>query len=242
MTIRVGITGNRGFIGAALARHLACHPAFEVTDSPYDAHRRDAFAAGCDVIVHLAGVSRGEDGALLYATNVGIVRELIATLERVDFRGRVLLGSTTHIGRDTPYHASKREGARLLAEWARKSGGSFAALLMPNTFGPGSRPFYNSVISTFSAQLRAGETPEILTDAELALIDIQQLCAAIAGIILAGPDERTEIAIDPVAALRVSELKEKLQTFRDRPETPLCGRFESALYQTYYSYPENLTR
>ncbi|MGE4563759.1 MAG: NAD-dependent epimerase/dehydratase family protein [Victivallaceae bacterium] len=242
MTIRTGITGCRGFIGAALARHLECHPAFEVADSPFDAHRRDAFAAGCEVIVHLAGVSRGEDGAALYATNVGIVRELIATLERVDFRGRVLLGSTTHIGRDTPYHASKREGARLLAEWAARRGGSFTALLMPNAFGPGSKPFYNSVVSTFSAQLRAGETPVIPADADLALIDIQSLCAAIAGIILAGPDGRPEIAIDPVAALRLSELKEKLQTFRDRPETPLSGRFENALYQTYYSYPENIKR
>ncbi len=242
MTIRAGITGSRGFIGAALARHLECHPAFAVIDSPYDAHRRDAFAAGCDAIVHLAGVSRGDDGEALYRTNIEIVRELIATLERVAFRGRVLLGSTAHIGRDTPYHASKREGARLLAEWARKSGGSFAALLMPNAFGPGSRPFFNSVVSTFCAQLRAGGTPEIFADAELELIDIQQLSAAIAGIILAGADGRGEIAIAPVATLRVSELKKKLETFRDRPGIPLSGRFETALYQTYYSYPEIVKR
>lgn len=248
MTIHVGITGQSGFIGYHLCQTLNLHRTEftlvpfldEFFDRPADLA---AFAASCDVIVHLAGVNRHADPDTLEATNVALTRRLIEAMESTGSRPHVLFASSVQEERDNPYGRSKRACRMLLAGWAERTGASFTGMLIPNVFGPFGRPFYNSVISTFSHQLARGETPHIDVDATLNLIAVDELVAWIRQRIH-NTGAGTLCAEAPVAATAragVSELLEILSGFRDgyllqSTIPPLGTPFLVRLFNTFRSY------
>jgi len=63
----------------------------------------------------------------------------------------------------------------LFADQIFMNGSRTVSVRSPNTFGPGGRPFYNSVVSTFAYQLSRGETPKIQTDGAVELIYVGDL-------------------------------------------------------------------
>lgn len=241
--LRVGITGQSGFIGAHLFSALRLTPELEVVEFRRawwdDPTALAAFAARCDVIVHLAGLSRHPDGNFLKQTNVGLGVRLLDAAERAGNRPRLLLGSTTHEARDSNYHESKRELRRRF-EAADRAGVIHAAtLLMPNTFGPYARPFFNSVVATFCHQVARGEPATVANDAELELIYVGDLCAEIIRE-LRNPSGAPVFVPGGATAITVAELLGKLLAMRRQIDagTPvrLCGDFEAKLYVTLLSY------
>src|SRR5690606_31394586 len=160
--IRVGITGQAGFVGTHLYNHLGLQPeryeriSFE--DRYFDDFQllRD-FVNRCDAIVHLAAMNRHESEQVIYETNVGLVDKLIAAFKRTDSKPHVLISSSTQEERDNLYGRSKREGREALVNWATECEGKVSGLLIPNVFGAFGRPFYNSFIATFCHQLTHGD-------------------------------------------------------------------------------------
>ena len=179
--IRVGITGQPGFVGTHLYNELGLSPdefqrvPFE--DSYFQSEEAlCGFVRSCDVIVHLAAMNRHPDAQVLYDTNILLVSQLIAAMEKEDVTPHVLFSSSTQEEWDNEYGNSKREGRRLLEEWAEHSGGSFTGMVVPNVYGPFGRPNYNSFIATFCYKLTHGETPQVLQDSEVKLIYVGSLC------------------------------------------------------------------
>lgn len=178
--IRIGITGQPGFVGTHLYNTLGLFP---------DKYRRiffeDAyfqspdtlknFVRQCDVIVHLAAMNRHPDPQVLYETNLRLVHELIAAMEAEKVTPYVLFSSSTQEERDNEYGRSKREGRALLEKWAQRNHASFTGMVVPNVYGPFGRPNYNSFIATFAYKLTHGERPEILQDALVNLIYVGSL-------------------------------------------------------------------
>lgn len=180
--MKIGITGSEGFIGTAFRRYLTAlgetpvifpRGAFE---NPPEMGR---LCGQCDALVHFAGMSRHPDGELLLNTNLRLTAALIEGLKNSGGHAHVYLASTTHEQRPLPYHESKRRSRRMLEVWAAESGNSFTTLLMPNTFGPYAKPFFNSAVSTFCYQAAHGQTPERIDPAELKLIHVRTLCREI---------------------------------------------------------------
>lgn len=166
--INIGITGIDGFLGTRLADHITrTRPEWGVVPGHRELFASAAalaeFAASSCAIVHFAGLSRHADGKKLYRINMDLARKLFDAAASFSERRILLLASTTH-ERDLPYHRSKRDAEAL---FSRLPGGG--SLRLPNAFGPGGKPFYNSVVATFCFQLVHGETPEITQDAELEL-------------------------------------------------------------------------
>ena len=178
--LRIGITGQAGFIGTHLFNTLGLYPdryeriPFERAYFESEADL-DAFVGQCDAIVHLAAVNRHGDPQVIYDTNIGLVKKLIQALERTGSRAQVLFSSSTQEERDNLYGQSKREGRELLAAWAKKAGARFSGMVIPNVFGPFGHPFYNSVVATFCHQLAHEEMPRIEMDAEMKLIYVGEL-------------------------------------------------------------------
>lgn len=243
--IKVGITGQNGFVGKHLYNTLGLEPeAFELIDfnKGYfsDEKALDAFVSQCDVIVHLAAMNRHESEQFIYETNVGLVNNLIASLKRTNSQAHVFISSSTQEERDNLYGKSKKEGREALQKWAEEFGGKVTGLLIPNVFGAFGRPYYNSFIATFCHQLTHGEIPSIANDGQVNLIYVQELVEEIIKLIK-GSEHQPYYIVEARDSKKVSEVLELLENFKivylDKGEIPLLNsNFELNLFNTFRSY------
>ena len=178
--LKIGITGQAGFIGTHLFNTLSLHPdkyiRIPFRDEFFQSEEAlDAFVKQCDVIIHLAAMNRHNDPNVLYKTNIELVQKLIDPMERTNSKPYVIMSSSLQEERDNVYGLSKKEGRKLFNQWAERNGAKFTGLIIPNVFGPFGVPFYNSVISTFSYQICNKQEPKIEVDNELKLIYVGDL-------------------------------------------------------------------
>lgn len=244
--INIGITGQAGFIGTYLYNFLGLQQG--ITRIPFrdeyfeNSDHLEKFVAQCDVIVHLAALNRHSEPDLLYRTNIELVQKLITTMEKLNVRPHVLMSSSTQEERDNVYGRSKKEGRELFVNWSERNHTGFTGLIIPNVYGPFGRPFYNSVVSTFSYQLTHNETPKIETDAELNLIYIDQLLKEIYRVI----DQKIYQPVYPVPyqdSARVTDILAILTRFKtdyleNKILPDLSSRFETSLFNTFRNYIE----
>lgn len=178
--IKIGITGQAGFVGTHLFNTLGLFPdKFERIPFKDEYFQNEnalkEFVASCDAIVHLAAMNRHNDPEVIYNTNIGLVKQLISACEATNSTPHILFSSSTQEERDNLYGKSKKEGRELLEKWALNNQGQFTGFIIPNVFGPFGNPYYNSVVATFCHQLTHNETPKIEVDGEMKLIYVSEL-------------------------------------------------------------------
>ncbi len=246
--LRVGITGQAGFIGTHLFNYLNLKKE-EISTVPFEDRYFEnekllnSFVSGCDAIVHLAAMNRHPDPQVIYDTNISLVKTLINSLEATGSRPHVLFSSSTQEERDNLYGKSKQTGRELFESWARRNGSLFTGLVIPNVFGPFGKPFYNSVIATFCHQLTQGESPRIDIDAGLQLIYINELVGVFYKFITDSERESDIIKfkVPFTAGMKVTEILGLLETykktyFEDHCFPELSSPFEYNLFNTFRSY------
>ena len=243
--LKIGITGQKGFVGTHLYNTLGfLLNEFERID--YDIsffsndRDLDRFVAQCDVIVHLAAMNRHKDPNVIYATNIELVEKLIASLKRTKTNAHILFSSSSQEEKDNSYGKSKKKGRILFENWAKKTGGAFTGLIIPNVFGPFGKPLYNSVVATFSHQITHGEVPEIQVDGELKLIYVGELVSEILKKIKERKNESL-FSVPHTSKAKVSEvlslLKKYKTEYQDKGEIPLINNpFELNLFNTFRCY------
>ncbi len=244
--MRVGITGQAGFVGTYLYNTLALHK--EVERVPFEdsffnneASLRN-FVKNCDVIIHLAAMNRHPDPQVIYDTNITLTKQLIFAMEEEKVTPYLFFSSSTQEEQDNLYGKSKKEGRELFEDWAKKNGSSFTGMVVPNVYGPFSKPYYNTFIATFAHQLIKGETPSIQIDANVKLIYIDSLCKFIIDRIKESHSkviERVEIPYD--FDKKVTEILSLFEKFSNLyvkfgyiPE--LIDKNEINLFNTFRSY------
>lgn len=225
--IKVGITGQPGFVGTHLFNTLGLYPdefervPFEDAFFQSDAELRQ-FVKKCDVIVHLAAMNRHPDPQVIYEINLKLVNQLIDAMDVEQVRPHVLFSSSTQEERDNEYGKSKREGRTLLEKWAQRNDASFTGMVVPNVYGPFGRPNYNSFIATFCYKLTHGETPQVLQDSDVRLIYVGSLCNHI---------------LDKIRAVRITGLpvieRDKVPYDFDKKVTEILSLFE--MFKDIYS-------
>ena len=241
--IRIGVTGASGLLGW----HFRCfmhgatgfdvHPAGR--DIFEDASALASFVDRSDVIVHLAGVNRG-DPELLERANELFARRLVDECTRSERRPHILYSNSIQAEGDSPYGRSKRRAGEILEDWATTAGATTTNILFPHVFGECGRPFHNSVVSTFCHQLAHGEQPSVNTGGVLELTHAQQAAATIAGAITntdLGNVERVRVAGRKTT---VGDLFADLRSFATSYGSGRIPRFSDghslALFNTYRSY------
>lgn len=243
--LKIGITGQEGFVGTHLFNTLRLSPV-EYSAVEYDISffkndvELDKFVSECDVIVHLAAMNRHNDPEVIYNTNIDLVQKLIASLERTNSKPHIIFSSSSQEERDNPYGKSKKEGRLLLENWALSTGGSLTGLIIPNVFGPFGHPYYNSVVATFSHQISHGETPKIEVDGELKLIYVGEL---VSEILIKAKEKKSESLynVPHTSLAKVSEilnlLKKYKTEYQDKGEIPAINNtFELNLFNTFRCY------
>lgn len=179
--LRIGITGQAGFVGTHLFNRLGLQPelfeqiAFE--DSYFQSvDKLCEFVKQCDVIVHLAAMNRHQDPQVIYNTNIKLTKDLIAAMKAQNVTPHVMFSSSTQETLDNLYGKSKKDGRELLEQWANQNGASFTGLVVPNVYGEFSRPNYNTFIATFAHKLINDEKPTVMVDNDVKLIYVGSLC------------------------------------------------------------------
>ncbi|MDI3528165.1 MAG: UDP-2-acetamido-2,6-beta-L-arabino-hexul-4-ose reductase [Tenuifilum sp.] len=224
MMIKVGITGQSGFIGTHLYNTLGLYPdVFEripfEDDYFENPEKLYQFVKSCDAIVHLAAMNRHNDPQVIYETNLSLVNKLINACEVTGSKPHILFSSSTQEERDNLYGKSKREGRMLFEEWAKQSHSQFSGFVIPNVFGPFGKPYYNSVVATFCHQLTHNEEPRIEVDGELKLIYVSELVKHFIDRILlfaeskAGSNTET-FHVPHTKTIKVSSILAKLNEFK----------------------------
>jgi UDP-2-acetamido-2,6-beta-L-arabino-hexul-4-ose reductase len=248
--IRIGITGQAGFVGTHLYNEIGLFSdTFEripFEDAYFDQPEMlVAFLRRCDVVAHFAAVNRHPDENELYNINVDLVNRLINVLAKEKLRPHIIFSSSTQESLDNPYGRSKREGRHLFETWAQNSHASFTGLIIPNIYGAFGRPQYNSFVATFCHKLTHGEEPVIITDNKVDLICVSSLCREILSEIKSAQSSEfpiiKEIHIKPDFTRTVSEILKTLRLFKkEYLEAGIIPALEDMdvvnLFNTFRSY------
>jgi len=236
----IGITGVDGLLGWHLRSFLHGQAGVTVrgADKPEFASGEALlkFVSGCDAIVHLAGMNRGDE-AEVARVNVELTEALLGACSAAGAKPHIVFSSSTHISRGTPYGESKKKCAALIRAWASSNGATFTNLVLPNVYGESGRPFYNSAVSTFCHQLAHGEKPEVKQDAGMELLHAQEVAREI----YARIQQRYDGELYPPGhKITVSALLAKLQEMAGKYAAnvipDLRDGFDRDLFNTYRSY------
>lgn len=246
--IKVGITGQGGFMGSHLYNFLATKSekieriSFQRNSFKNETELQN-FVETCDVIVHIAAMNRHEDQQVIYDTNVDLVQKLIHACEATNSKPKIIFSSSTQEEKDNLYGKSKRDGKQLLEKWAKQYGGSVSSLIIPNVFGPFGKPFYNSFIATFSHQIAQGEQPTVINDSTVNLIYINELSQTFYTEIIKQDVENIQSYVVPhTSSRKVSEILGLLKEFKiqyvDNGQVPKVdlNSFELDLFNTFTSF------
>ncbi|AHW61321.1 epimerase [Draconibacterium orientale] len=248
--MKIGITGQAGFVGTHLYNTLGLYPdKYERIPFEDDFFKSEEslqqFVKQCDAIVHLAAMNRHKDPEVIYQTNIKLVNQLIEACEATQSAPHILFSSSTQEERDNLYGKSKQEGRELLEKWAENNNARFTGLVIPNVFGPFGQPYYNSVVATFCHQLTHNENPTIQTDGEINLIYVAELVAEITGQIERPVTDAqspvTKYFVPNTSQIKVSALLDKLSEFKknyfEKGIIPnLDEPFERNLFNTFLCY------
>lgn len=239
---RIGITGNTGFVGKHLSEMVAGRADLDLV--PFErAYFEDpmslrAFVKDCDVLIHLAGMTRHPDQNYLYEANVLLCQKLVDAMEAENVKPLVMFSSSIHEFREIAYGRAKLEGGRLFSEWADRNHASARRYIFPNVYGPGARPFYCSFVANFAYQLTHGLEPQIQIDAPIRMVYVKNLCRFLLSEIYSRGIERIVVPYD--VELKVSEVLAQFRafiktdgSFVDRPADGYLRDF----YDTLISYP-----
>ena len=243
--LKIGITGQSGFVGTHLYNSLGLHPEeFERVpfnkDYFFNQQQLEQFVSQCDVIVHLASINRHNDPQVIFETNIELAQKLVDALEFTKSKAHVLFSSSTQEVRDNEYGNSKRIARELLHNWSKINGSKFSGLIIPNVFGPFGQPNYNSVIATFCHKLTHNEQPTIAVDGELKLIYVGELVEVILSEIRSSQSQ-AELRVASTATAKVSELLFLLEKYKSEYQEKgiipsIVTIFELNLFNTFRSY------
>lgn len=234
---KIAITGAGGFLGFHL-RAAAKEHGYEifpvVLGKSFDEVQAQLAINGADQLIHLAGVNRGTDeeisqGNTIFATQL---ESVLALVERPP--AEIVYANSIQAGNGTVYGTAKQRGGETLATAAQRAGAAYADILLPNLFGEYGRPFYNSVVATFSHQIVNGERPEIQQDNELQLLHAQN-----AADVLLGNVNRVKMAdlSHRETVTGIKDLLEEFAKFYSAGEFPdMSSPFRRDLFNTYRSY------
>jgi len=249
--MKIGITGQSGFMGTHLFNYLGLKEGVEripFEDEYFQDHKKlQTFVKSCDVIVHLAAMNRHGDPQVIYDTNIELVNKLINACEATDSTPHILFSSSTQEERDNLYGKSKFDGRKLLENWAERNNAQFTGLIIPNVFGPFGNPYYNSFIATFCHQLTHGEQPKIDVDGEVKLIYVGKLVNEIFNVIC---DSSIVTSMQPLVTnyqlpittkIKVSKVLTLLESYKanyfEKGIIPnLDDEFKKNLFNTFLCY------
>lgn len=209
--IRVGITGNTGFLGQHLSQAVIDENGLSlipfVKEMFFQQKVFNHFVNQIDCLVHLAAVQRDREENLL-KENLLLTNIVIESLKNSG--KHLIFTSSIQENNCSAYGKSKKQSRELFAEAAQKYGFAFSGLILPNVFGPKAKPNTTSVVATFCDAITKKKEAKIIVNKEISFIYVDDLIHQIIEII---KNRRTfdNRVIQPEVKIGVKELLNVLQ-------------------------------
>ena len=199
------------------------------------------------MIIHLAAVIKNKDKKILQDVNFELMKKLLFSHEKSNSKPAIFFASSTQENLSTIYGLSKKELSKSLEKWSYKSKAYSRVFIIPNVFGPFSKPYYNSVVSTFCYQLSRNINTELKINKELELIYVNNLVNRMIDEISIFFETRTEqhlfkrIDILHEKTIHVSSLLSKLEDYKSyyihKNKIPNFNEnFDRDLFNTFLTY------
>ncbi len=149
--MKIGITGADGFVGRYLVSALSEAILFQGDLTNLNDVR--SFVKDCDRIYHVAGKNRANAGAIL-KNNLVSTANIILSMKLENKYPELIFASSqqVHWNADSEYGFTKAVEEDIVQRASK-----WCIYRIPNVYGPGGKPFYNSVIATFCYQISEGE-------------------------------------------------------------------------------------
>ncbi len=240
--VNVLVTGSQGFLGKALGNKLKSLPNVRLLEF-YRTHTEADLANAleqADIIFHLAGEVRPQSqDSEFELSNAQLTDNICAILEGLAKATPVVFASTVHAQHPkNAYGFSKLRAENRLKKYSECNGAPVSIYRLPHMFGPGCKPHYNSVISTWMHELSHGQEINVFDRSipmtyvySLDLIDDWIKCL----------DEQPLDLFKFVSPTinyetTLGEVEDVLRKFAEQREIVLHSMFETKLYDTYTTY------
>lgn len=240
---KIAITGAGGFLGfhlRAAAQEYGIQPVGIPLGQQFDLEQAQTALNGADTLIHIAGVNRGTDQEVAEG-NALFAQQIAESLDGIEQPpATIRYANSIQTGNDSSYGTAKQRAADTLLAATERMGVSFADITLPNLFGEYGRPFYNSVVATFSHLIANGEQPEIQHDQELQLLHVQDAADVLLG---AARIEHIAELSHCATVSGVQQLLEEFSTYYSAGEFPdLSTTFRRNLFNTYraHTFPEHV--
>jgi UDP-2-acetamido-2,6-beta-L-arabino-hexul-4-ose reductase len=240
--MRVGITGSSGFVGSHLRfllhERMNDHECILIEKEDFlHQEKLSQKLAVCDIVVHLAGLNRGDEDEI-YDTNISLTKQLLSVCDKGQNKPKIIFLSSVHNSRDTAYGRSKRESEALIKTWGEKTGSPTVSIVAPNIFGEFCKPNYNSFIATLCSELVEQKPSVVNGSAIVELLYVRDLCALIFRMFTDHTHGASYRCVG--REVHVGDIHSTLTRFRDEyfsDVIPLfADRFELHLFNTLRSY------
>jgi UDP-2-acetamido-2,6-beta-L-arabino-hexul-4-ose reductase len=243
--MKVVLTGAAGFLGwhtRVRLRAVTEHEVVPVTrDSWADLQQH---LAGVDAVVHVAGVNRGSPEEV-ESDNVRLAKDVAYAVTQAGAPVRVVFANSIQAGNETPYGAGKAHAAEVLAHATKEVDGRFVDVRLPNLFGEGGRPAYNSFVATFVDAVVRGQEPSV-QDRAVDLLHAQDAAQSLIDA-LDTPEDRLEPAGTSTSVVEVLDLLREFHTtyassgdfppLHTKLRVDLFNTYRTALFPTGYPIP-----
>jgi len=267
MTLRIVVTGAKGFIGKHLCKALHELPLYpiitEVTRDNWESDEAAASIAEADVVFHLAGTNRAEEETTFYKGNVDTTIRICELMDRttLDFPPCVrenyppllVYASSLHADRDDWYGKTKLRAEQHIKAAAENKVVYADIVRLPNVFGPGALPFYNSFAATCCYRAANGQPTAAAIDGTTSfpLCHVRDVVSLFMDLLFnylklnrdAGTREEWYLhtlvnAVTQISAFDLVALIQHIQAsvMSGGPMPDMSSQFMRDLYTTYLSY------
>lgn len=238
--MNVGITGFRGFIGKNVISIFRNKYKIELIKLDEEILNNESVTVDLEWILHFAGVNRANSNADFIKGNVDYTNLLIKYCSSMDIKPKIFFSSSQRVSGNDIFAETKKTAEGIIADYNKDNGFENEIHRLPNIFGKGARPNYNSFVATFCFNVINGISIEVNKDvSDMPLLYIDSFADLLYKKIVL-QEKVNFLSNDLVSKSSPREIADLLITYRERLYTTqapeLKNKFEKDLYSTFISY------